>query len=433
MITYLITESQISVIKEKLKPSQFRDYVKAWKDVGGESFYDDIFRGKNRLYIPLEDYNAESDVTEDLKNEINELLSKTNWELVSVKDNKAKNPSNNRESKLTKVLTKDKNIPDSSAAPILKKLNKMYSLKSKGSTSDYMVVISRHPYDVVGMSTDRGWTSCTNLETGKLRYQLINDVKLGTIIAYLIKKNDKNIERPQARILIKPFVNQETSEIFLFSEPRVYGTPVEGFKQTVMGWLDGHQKATKGKYELVKGLHNDGACSIDFTDEQKELLYYLRYQDIKRIETLLFNTDYGKNINKSDGCDILYTAILNDSSVSLLKTILKHPNIDPSCDPNKTIVLATRMGNYKLIPLFIKYMELDYQTSFDILDETLKQYDKKPSEGLKKIIQFIFNYIDPSMNNNRLLARFYKMNKNNAVQLLLTDDRVKEKLQALKT
>ena len=86
------------------------------------------------------------------------------------------------------------------------------SLKSIQNNSNLMVVISRKAEDIAGMSTDRRWKSCMELpgydknrmEGGGFNSHLFYDIKLGTIVAYLIRKEDKDIEDPLARIAIKP-------------------------------------------------------------------------------------------------------------------------------------------------------------------------------------------------------------------------------------
>jgi hypothetical protein len=50
-------------------------------------------------------------------------------------------------------------------------LDRISSTKGTGgTTSDKYVVISRHPYDVMGSSTDRGWASCQNVGVGQEDY-----------------------------------------------------------------------------------------------------------------------------------------------------------------------------------------------------------------------------------------------------------------------
>jgi hypothetical protein len=75
----------------------------------------------------------------------------------------------------------------------------------KSNNKNYKIIFSNHPYDIAGMSTDRGWISCMNLSNGTYKGKIKSDIKFGTFIAYLVNSEDKNIEEPYARILIKPY------------------------------------------------------------------------------------------------------------------------------------------------------------------------------------------------------------------------------------
>lgn len=71
------------------------------------------------------------------------------------------------------------------------------------------IIISRHPYDIAGMSTGRGWTSCMNLTNGMYRKYVMSSLMNGALIAYLCDANDTNIKSPLGRVLIKPYYNSK--------------------------------------------------------------------------------------------------------------------------------------------------------------------------------------------------------------------------------
>lgn len=116
-------------------------------------------------------------------------------------------------------------------------LVKVYSAnKSLYSLDDnLMVVISRHPYDLVGMSTRRRWTSCHDLYdkkySGGYLYQLQKySLEPGGIIAYLIRKDDKNINDPISRIFVSlsgPYANINS----------MYGITSIPFQTIVRNWV----------------------------------------------------------------------------------------------------------------------------------------------------------------------------------------------------
>ena len=87
------------------------------------------------------------------------------------------------------------------------------------------IVISNHAYDIAGMSTNRDWTSCMNIINGDNKWYVGQDIKRGTLIAYIIDKKDTNIEHPYGRILIKPYKLQRPGYIGILA-PIVYSPEV---------------------------------------------------------------------------------------------------------------------------------------------------------------------------------------------------------------
>lgn len=129
------------------------------------------------------------------------------------------------------------------------------------------VVISCHPYDIIGMSTGRDWDnqSCMRLkdfrdgfDSGQHHGKVEKDVSEGTLVAYAIRADDTNLQKPLARCLLKPFVS-ENGDVLYRRETRVYGNTVPGFVQTLTTFLRKiNEHVPAGFYEMVDGLYNDG-------------------------------------------------------------------------------------------------------------------------------------------------------------------------------
>ncbi len=151
----------------------------------------------------------------------------------------------------------------------------------KGSTlrdAQLMVVISRHPYDIMGMSTNRGWKSCLNVIDGSNKDYVKADIRHGTLIAYLIKTDDKNINNPIARCRIYRFTNKlDPKDYLLVREPRVFGTETKGFAQTVDKWLE---QANEGRGSGLYCVHNDV-----YTDDVEA--EFIKFSDYASLEKLL--------------------------------------------------------------------------------------------------------------------------------------------------
>lgn len=158
--------------------------------------------------------------------------------------------------------------------------------------SDKIVVISRHPYDVAGMSTGRGWKSCMNLTDGDKRHYVMQDVKNGTLVAYLIDKHDKNIENPISRMLIKTFqYEHDPSDTLLASDEIQYGTSDEGFANTIQRWLNKtngpektgfyciHPKLSKeGKPKFYS--HHDESVHLEQIADDPDAIQYIKHPSV---------------------------------------------------------------------------------------------------------------------------------------------------------
>lgn len=102
-----------------------------------------------------------------------------------------------REQKIGKFL-KDKDLLDRYSKDPTRLVK---NLKDK----EMYICISNHAYDIAGMSANRNWTSCMNIFNGQMKSVVTEDIKYGTLVAYIVEKNDTNIESPIGRVLIKPY------------------------------------------------------------------------------------------------------------------------------------------------------------------------------------------------------------------------------------
>jgi len=318
------------LLQEALKPSQFRNYVKnfnreryvdIFKKLGDEFEHD---RNYYRIYIPLgkkEKYGPVSNV----EKEVTDFLTKNGYQVLDyikgiVKFGDAKNTTS-----IGKVLTRLK------ADDLMKKFVSDESRKALTSDIDnLMVVISRHPYDIAGSDTDRNWTNCMTIghassnrvemlsnqmdalnnklsslqkedpnyvnilkkiknlkseiedrkEEGENVKYLIHEVKEGSLISYLINKNDKNINNPLAVLNIKPYINEKNPDDFvLVSSPRMYGNSRPEFKSTVNSILEKINGDVTGLYCINPSLYKDDDLEIMYvpTKGEKESRYKFLY------------------------------------------------------------------------------------------------------------------------------------------------------------
>jgi hypothetical protein len=242
-----------------IKLSQYREQLKKAGSINWDkNRYSKIFKAYTdepkayRIYLPLvKKIEIPSAVKETLKER---GFIKINYEKGFVLDKKRK-----------KIFIEDI-IKDGG----IKKKYTMYRIKleKQDGNNNLLVCISRHPYDIAGMSTDRNWRSCMDLGGGKKHpkagcrtRQIPMEIKGGILVAYLIKKNDKNINNPLARLAIRPYIHEKDkkSMIFVVSD-RLFGVKNKKFQEIVHNWVDSVNERffnKKGTYRLAKHLYLD--------------------------------------------------------------------------------------------------------------------------------------------------------------------------------
>lgn len=286
-------------LNEALLPSQFRKYVDKFdKDRYSDIFKkigDDFDHDKNyyRVYIPLEKIKQVGYIS-DTQKEIDDFLKLNGASIIDYIKGSAKFNDSKNETSIGKILNRLKN----------EELNKKFISDEKrkaltsSDTEDLMVIISRHPYDIAGSDTDRDWTNCMTIGTNKsnrltkimdelsqlkgdernnekiktlqdkiksykkngenVRY-LIHEVEQGSIIAYLIKKSDRNINKPLGVLNIKPY-QSNNKETLLLSSKSMYGIKRPEFKSTVNLILEKYFNRDKSSmvFTLNDKVYDDG-------------------------------------------------------------------------------------------------------------------------------------------------------------------------------
>jgi hypothetical protein len=268
---YFLEAISLSVAKEK-KMTRKKSGAYINKQIN------DVFGKKDRLI-----YDFDLDVEKDYSNiktdptsnfyKINELLEQYNYYIKNISDyikgicykQNDKNVYNigkilNKFGKETELITKKGGKIKTTEEVEMYKSDPIKNITS----NEMVVVVSRHPYDIYGASTDRSWTSCMNLEGGEMNCKLQADVSHGSIVLYLVPKSELRengkiaLKKPLSRILLRPMVNKE-QELAYAVGPNKYGAKIEKFKTFSTDWaiknFNSKVKNKKG-FVYLKGLYN---------------------------------------------------------------------------------------------------------------------------------------------------------------------------------
>lgn len=236
---------------ESIKLSQAKQYTKIWKDANMANYMAKEFDNKYRIYLPIDVSSINIAPDENIKDEVSEFLESVGYEFENYNANLCKKIGTYKNfTKITKILQKF------GKTELLIAFNKDHEQLTKLSDG-YFVVISRHPVDIAGMTAGRRWKSCMDVDSGVNKEYVEYDVKEGSIIAYLIKNDDKNIENPLARILMKPYMNEKNGKIYLMPG-LTYGTISEKFEETINDWLISVQgELPTGRFDINGYLYDD--------------------------------------------------------------------------------------------------------------------------------------------------------------------------------
>ena len=154
-----------------------------------------------------------------------------------------------RTMRIGKLLSKDKDVLRAFESDPKRKGHKV-------AQGELVVVISRHPYDVIGMSFDRGWTSSMNLKDGSNKKYLKEAVKAGVLVSYLVKATDANINNPIARILLVPY-HREAGGTILVPDGS-HGDAPASFRKIVRTFCQwANSGSPSGYYAADKTVYSD--------------------------------------------------------------------------------------------------------------------------------------------------------------------------------
>jgi hypothetical protein len=241
---------------EALSLKTAREYTKASKGKYKE-LLDDIFNGEHRIYIPLDIQRSDLKTTPLIK-KIKSYIETDKKIPIEEFDYIGGYIKSKKQTMKIGRLIKD-NI----------KLAKAFEQDPLRTSKDLLIVISRHPYDIAGMSTDRGWASCMTLPDklpgrkkspkGEFSAFVKRDIEAGTLIAYLISNKDRNINNPLSRVLLNPYKSDDGS--ITYNAGKIYGIPNKYFKKRVEKWIDENFDKSKFYYK-DKSLYNDDAVDM---------------------------------------------------------------------------------------------------------------------------------------------------------------------------
>jgi hypothetical protein len=183
------------------------------------------------------------------------------------KDGYAKD-SSGRQVKIGKILNMLINKAESEGRKeyfrdLLQKYNQdPMRLQGQMSKNKKLIVMSTANYDIMGMTQGRSWQqdSCMRLDSEYNQgSRFVHcDIQYGTIVVYLINEDDKNIENPLGRVLVKPYLNfKDHTDVYYAADKKEYGGQT-GFGTLIDDIFRDLQDDKEGKFVMNQNLSAQG-------------------------------------------------------------------------------------------------------------------------------------------------------------------------------
>ena len=373
--TRLLAAVPLSLVRPAMSGFNRQRYASFFNKYGSGKGAD-----KYRIYIPINSPTIKAEKKTITPPAIDEYLKSKGMAVSDYLVGLAVMPDGKRQIKLGKALA-DK--PD---------LQKLYNNDPQRATTKSVpgwVVLSRHPYDILGMSFDRGWTSCMNAKSGSNKKFLKADIAQGTIVAYLIKNTDANINSPTARISIKPYVNSKDD--IALGAGRTYGSGNATFVQivnTFCKWFNTDKPA--GVYKLEKGLYSDGISRIYVNVDVSKLPetdmveYAKATTDSDHLHTLAssFRSSVRRAIARNRNAKPEDLALLaKDKNVDVRRGVAENPNTKPEtlallAKDSDQFVIRSVASHPNTSPEILSLLAKDKNVSWHVADN----HNTKPED-----------------------------------------------------
>lgn len=388
-----------------------------------------IFK-EERTYFPLKSIKA---ANIEVPNEIEETLDEVGFYItdyragIAMKKAKPGEKKDLRQIKIGKILQK------LNQHNLLKQFNERLGTSKKDIQNiQFEFCITHNPYDIAGMSTDRNWTSCMELDNGEYKDTPLYQVQYGGMVAYLISAEDKNIEKPFARIAIKRFIPEdydedEASSKFIFlAENRIYGdvdlADELTFQEELIKILEKSNSLTSDN-EFDDYIRDD---EDSYSDTYSDSVYYMKYNTDPSKLTLnklyklaqsgyIFSKDQLMFIlnNFSDLTEFIsehndMEIICKNIDRELIETFLQKIKLDGFLND---LLFNNTKKSFKLSKEDIFYLFEKYASRFDFLD--INFFFKHVITFSLADIDYILEHSFDSLQNSALVTiyKLFKFNK----------------------
>jgi len=408
-----------------------------------DEILDEVFGGKNRIMMPITvDHSTSANHPLYLK--IQELLLPNGYLIYNMKhyidgvalkiDSKSNPPTYDVDfknpikiGKLLQRYEEDGEIEVTSRKDGVKTTKKvigkplLHEFKNdplRAANGEFLIVISRHPYDVAGASTDRSWTSCMNLGLDGINYSnrrqganlgyVTNDISEGTLVAYVVNKDelfkgaggeDKvKLHKPLSRILIKPH-NSDVGKVYTIG--MMYGNKYQEFYEKVKEWITDKLNHKAKNADNINARRNtnlypdsDKPVGFEMKSISKEIKVLRR--EAKRISGNFKNSNVFIDYDEYEDENFFSVWIHFKYNISKCMNIKEFKMTEKISKQIKTIFDP---GDFSIQLRHVDIIDNNFTISFELLDD---DFDN-PHHGMYKLkeieeyLEWIEQNVDPEI------------------------------------
>lgn len=359
-----------------------------------------IFGPYDRITTEVELDNSENDGREcEFYDSVASKLYLHDYKIVSYIDGTCRQIGESRIFKIGKVLARFK--------ADAKLINGFANSKERQATKKKMsVTISRNIYDLLSMSTFRGWRSCMAADGGNFHY-VGADISCGTLIAYAHLDSDKNIDNPSGRVLLKPVIvpiNDYSDYIIMYVRERSsYGTISKEVDRAITAITNGINKKISEQYNLGEVVEGKIPTSIYKDSVSGSQVFFLFEDgiDLNTYDFSKFSGDTIRSIIRSKFEDT-WKAAANPTLIeyichSDLSNVISREDNDKS---RELLGLLNQNPNIDVVQEKIRriYTYLDYSSEKRHLSRILSEFDSLVKNLSTECIDYIqSDYLVPEL------------------------------------
>ena len=219
-------------------------------------------------------------------------------------------------------------------------------------------------------------------EEGQNAKYLIQDVKEGSLISYLIRSDDKNIQNPIAVLNIKPYVKEHGENFILVSDNNMYGKGRPEFKSTVDSILNEiNGDVESGGYYCLSGkIYADSQPRRIFSMDKDLNKFYVAAQNyLKNNIEPIVESAFEENVPSA--IDSALETYSSDNDVDFDELYELEDNIKKIINSEKQVIIDSivKTGDFNI-------KEADVYFSYDLF----KKIYPKDKDNVEKFVKYYF-------------------------------------------